>query len=429
MPPPGNTTDFLTVVEKSGLLDEDDIDHYRFRSAADPSPPDRVAKWMMMDGRLTPFQVELLLAGKSRPFFVGPYKVLSRIGNGSMGVVYLCEHRGMGRKVAVKFLQKRRAEDEVALERFLREARAAAALNHPNVVHALDFGCEWQLHYLVMEYIEGRSLKARVLEEGPIPPLKVADYLRQAALGVQHAHEAGLIHRDIKPSNLMIDRSGIVKLLDLGLALFEESAVDLTRGKPLGTMAYIAPEQALDSHAVDARADIYSLGATFYLALAGRAPRPGTGIGDSVPPELTDWENFERLMTVLRRMTACSPADRYQSAAEVIAEMDLILLPPTTSSDELSPVQPPPVGFETFDSVESNSVDPPGQTATGFDTVETLESVALVENTVENDPIAALTIDSPVLSESTSEEPSQPAPSPRRSLPDRQFPQRKAAMP
>jgi serine/threonine protein kinase len=179
-------------------------------------------------------------------------------------------------------------------------------------------------------------------------------------------------------------------------------------------MAYIAPEQVLDSHAVDGRADIYSLGATFYLALAGRAPKPGIGIGDSVPPELTDWENFERLMTVLRRMTTCSPADRYQSAAEVIAEMDLILVPPATSSDELLPAEPLPAEFEAFDSVESNSVDQPGQTATGFDTVETLESVALVERTVENDSIAAFTIDPPVLSESTSEEPSQPVSRPRR---------------
>lgn len=327
MPAPGNATEFLSVVEKSGLLEADELDSYRFRSSADPSPPDRIAKWMLVDGRLTAFQVELLLAGKSRPFFVGPYKVLSRIGNGSMGVIYLCEHRGMRKQVAVKVLQNRRVQDEVALERFVREARAAAALNHPNVIHALDFGCEGQLHYLAMEYIDGVSLKELILKKGPLPPLKAADYLRQAALGVQHAHEAGLIHRDIKPSNLMIDNSEVVKLLDLGLARFGEGDIDITRGAPLGSLAYSAPEQALDSHAVDARADIYSLGAVFYLALTGRLPTPGVGIGDANPHSSSDPENFSRLMTMLRRMTAHAPCDRYQSAAEVAAELSRWITP------------------------------------------------------------------------------------------------------
>src|ERR1700722_15476613 len=167
MPPPVTPADFLTIVEKSGLLQKEELGGYRNRFAADPGPPDQVANLLVVDGRLTPFQVELLLAGKYRPFFIGAYKVLSRIGNGSMGVVYLCEHRDMRRKVAVKVLQSRRARDEVALERFLREARAAAALNHPNVVHALDVGCENGLHYLVMEYIAGMSLKQLILSEGP----------------------------------------------------------------------------------------------------------------------------------------------------------------------------------------------------------------------------------------------------------------------
>jgi serine/threonine protein kinase len=369
MPPPGNATDFLTVVEKSGLLEENDLDRYRFQSAADPSPPDRVAKWMMMDGRLTQFQVGLLLAGKSRPFFIGAYKILSRIVNGSMGVVYLCEHRSMRRKVAVKILQRRRVQDEVALERFLREARAAATLSHPNVVHALDFGCEKQLHYLVMEYIDGRSLKSLVLADGPIPPLKAADYLRQAALGLHHAHEAGLIHRDVKPSNFMISRAGVVKLLDLGLARFEDSEVDLTQGRPLGTMAYIAPEQALNSHTVDARADIYSLGATFYLALTGRSPKPGSGIGDAVPPDLADTANFERIMTVLRRMTANDAAERYRSAAEVAAEMELLLSPPPASPEAV-----PRTESEAMESEELNTVESLGHSARESTDLELLET-------------------------------------------------------
>jgi serine/threonine protein kinase len=389
MPPPGNATDFLTVVERSGLLKEVDLDGYRFRSTADPSPPDRVAKWMLMDGRLTQFQAGLLLAGKSHPFFVGPYKILSRIGNGSMGVVYLCEHHYMARKVAVKILQKRRTEDAIALERFLREARASAALNHPNVVHALDFGRENHVHYMVMEYIDGRSLKAMVLEDGALPPLKVAQYLRQAALGLQHAHEAGLIHRDIKPSNIMISRAGVVKLLDLGLAQVEESEVDLTQGKPLGTMAYVPPEQVLDSHDVDARADIYSLGATFYLALTGRAPKAGIGIGDSIPPELEDVENFGRLMVILRRMTARSPGDRFQNAAEVAAQMDQLLTPqvpaPRTESetiptDELNTVES--LGSSTNCESENTPVPEAKNVNDRESSVAQAETVESVEPTV-----------------------------------------------
>jgi eukaryotic-like serine/threonine-protein kinase len=345
MPPPITAAEFLTVVEKSGLLHAKDLVRYRSRSASDSDSPNQVANWLVTDGRLTPFQVELLLAGKYRPFFVGPYKVMSRIGNGSMGVVYLCEHREMRRRVALKVLQKRRASDEVALERFVREARAAAALSHPNVVHALDVGCENGLHYLVMEYIAGQSLKELILGAGPLPPLKAADYLRQAALGVQHAHEAGLIHRDIKPSNLMIDRSGVVKLLDLGFARFDDVEFNLTRGAAIGDAAYIAPEQALDSHAVDARADIYSLGATFHLALVGRPLIPGAGMSVANPSQQSDSPDFSRLMVVLRRMTAVDPANRYQTAGEVAAELVVwaapkppmaVALPPTQSNPDES---------------------------------------------------------------------------------------------
>lgn len=394
MPPPGNAQEFLTVVEKSGLLDENELDRYRFRSTADPSPPDRIANWMVTEGRLTPFQSGLLLAGKSRPFFIGAYTVLSRLGNGSMGVVYLCEHRGMRRKVALKVLQNRRVQDEVALERFLREARAAAALDHPNVVHALDFGCEKNLHYLAMEYIDGRSLKELVMNEGPLPPLKAADYLRQAALGVQHAHEAGLIHRDIKPSNFMISRTGVVKLLDLGLARSADGDVDLTRGAPLGTLAYSAPEQALDSHAVDARADIYSLGATFYLAITGRPPSPGMGVGDAIPPGLVDADNFSRLMSILRKMTALRPADRYASAAEVAEELELWISPPTVAVPvEMLPAEP--AGDVLLDDAVPDSQ---------LDTVSETEAVASLYGTVSD---ADLLIE-PSFAELTTSPPSSP---------------------
>ncbi|MBA4064389.1 MAG: hypothetical protein C0501_11880 [Isosphaera sp.] len=338
MPAPATADDFLSVVEKSGLLEPDELDVYRLRAAADPSPPAALADWMRADNALTAFQAGMLLEGKSRPFFVGAYKVLARIGHGSMGQVYLCEHLDMRRKVAIKVLQARRARDEVALQRFDREARAAAALDHPNVVHALDVGCEGDLHYLVMEHVDGRSLKAVVMEDGPLPPRRAADHLRQAAAGLAHAHAAGLIHRDVKPSNLMVDRNGQVKLLDLGLARFADGDEELTRGVLLGSAAYMAPEQALDSHAVDARADLYALGATFYLAATGRAPTPGAGVpADTKPPKGADPADFARLLAVLRKMADPDREKRYQTAAEVVAELTA-WVPPVAAA---APTPPP----------------------------------------------------------------------------------------
>jgi serine/threonine protein kinase len=322
MPAPATADDFLTIVERSGLIEPDDLDVYRLRAAADPAPPKALADWMLADKALTAFQAGMLLEGKTRPFFVGAYKVLARIGHGSMGQVYLCEHLDMRRKVAVKVLQARRARDGVALQRFEREARAAAALDHPNVVHALDVGTEGDLHFLVMEHVDGSSLKELVVAEGPLAPRRAAEYLRQAAKGLGHAHAAGLIHRDVKPSNLMVDRNGQVKLLDLGLARFADGDEELTRGVLLGSAAYIAPEQALDSHTVDHRADVYSLGATFYLAATGRPPTPGAGIpAETKPPKGTDPADFARLLAILRKMADPDREKRYQTAAEVVAEV------------------------------------------------------------------------------------------------------------
>jgi hypothetical protein len=330
MPAPATLDELFTVVEKSRLVSPALLATYRMLCAAER--PARITDRMVQDGVLTPFQAGLLLEGKSRPFFVGPYKVLSRIGNGSSGVVYLCEHVNMRRKVAVKVLQGRRAKDEVALQRFLREARAAAALNHPNVVHALDLGREGDVHYLSMEYVDGSSLMGLVRDEGPIAPRRLAGYLRQAAAGLAHAHAAGLIHRDITPSNVMVGRDGVVKLLDLGLALFAECGEEnLTQGASLGSLGYIAPEQERDGHAVDARADIYSLGATISFALSGRAPSPRRGPADTPAPRISanPESDFERLLAIVQRMMAPDPADRFQTALEVVEAVTRWLPLPT----------------------------------------------------------------------------------------------------
>lgn len=232
--------------------------------------------------------------------------------------------------MAIKVLPKSRINDSSYLQRFHREARAAASLDHRNIVRAYDVDNEGDNHFLVMEYVEGKDLQRMVAERGPLEYAVAADYIRQAAVGLAHAHQAGLIHRDIKPANLLVDQNNVVKVLDLGLARFTgEDKASLTVAydeNVLGTADYLAPEQALDSHGVDARADIYSLGCTLYYVLTGHPPFPeGTlpqrllahqkqapsSIFDDRPDAPSD------LVDICLKMMAKKPSARFQSAAEV----------------------------------------------------------------------------------------------------------------
>src|SRR5207249_528742 len=204
-----------------GVVEENRLDAYLERLGSTASLPEDLGKAagvLVRDGVLTHFQAEQLLAGKWRRFTIGKYKVLERLGSGGMGSVYLCEHLFMRRRVAVKVLPTAKAEDPSALERFYREARAVAALDHLNIVRAYDIDQDENLHFLVMEYVDGASMHEIVKKHGPMDTLRAAHYIRQAAIGLQHAHEAGLVHRDIKPGNLLVDRNGTVKVLDMGLA-------------------------------------------------------------------------------------------------------------------------------------------------------------------------------------------------------------------
>ena len=193
-----------------------------------------------------------------------------------MSSVYLAEHLLMQRRVAIKVLPHNRVSDSSYLARFHLEAQAVAALDHPNIVRAYDLDNDGKIHYLVMEYVEGRDLHALVCQRGPLDYHTAANYIAQAATGLDHAHHCGLIHRDIKPANLLVAVNGTVKILDMGLAKFTAE----TRPAPsfaqdehvLGTADYVAPEQAVNSQLVDHRADIYSLGCTFYFLLTGHPP-------------------------------------------------------------------------------------------------------------------------------------------------------------
>ena len=206
------------------------------------------------------------------------YQVLEMLGAGGMGAVYKAEHRLMKRLVALKVINPSLVDRPELVERFRREVQAAARLAHPNIATAHDAEHAGALHFLVMEFIAGRDLARVVEEEGPLSIARACDYTRQAALGLQHAHERGMVHRDIKPHNLMLTTDGQVKILDFGLAHFaSENAADaLTAvGSVMGTPDYIAPEQARDAHQADIRADIYSLGCSLYFLLTGQPPFPG----------------------------------------------------------------------------------------------------------------------------------------------------------
>ena len=215
---------------------------------------------------------------------------------GGHGAVFLAEHRLMTRLVALKVLRPELMATLDLMDRFLQEVKAAASLNHPNIVTAFDAETVQGCHFLVMEYVPGTDLAAVVSQQGPLPVQLACEYVQQAAAGLQHAHEHGIVHRDVKPQNLMLSESGRVKILDFGLAQFRAEAgrqqPNLRRGIA-GSMDYMSPEQAGDPRSADIRSDIYSLGCTLYFLLAGQPPFPAGSLlqklkahAEQLPPEI-----------------------------------------------------------------------------------------------------------------------------------------------
>jgi eukaryotic-like serine/threonine-protein kinase len=331
--------DLLATVRKSGLVEEERLNAFLQKFTDDnplPSKPNVLAGRMVREGLVTKFQAQQLLMGKTKGYVIaGKYKLQELLGVGGMGKVFLCEHTRMRRLVAVKILPTDQIKNTEAVERFYREAQASAALDHPNIVRAYDIDQDGRVHFLVMEYVDGASLQDIVKEHGPLDVPRACHYVAQAAAGLEHAREVGMVHRDIKPGNLLLDRTGTVKILDMGLARFFRDQGDALTKKYeqqsfLGTIDYLAPEQALDSHDVDIRADIYSLGATFYFLLTGQNPFAGTTAEKLVRHQMRDPKPItqlrpevpEKLAAIVSKMMAKKPEKRYQTPLEVIEALE-----------------------------------------------------------------------------------------------------------
>ncbi len=346
MAAPTTVDAFLDLVRKSGLVEPERLEALASKITA--ANPRQMATRLVTAGCLTQFQIEQLLLGKWRGFTLGKFKVLERLGIGGNGTVYLCEHVVVRSKVAVKVLPTAKADNPSALARFYREARAAGALDHPNLVKAHDIDQDNGLHFLVMEYVDGINLQELIGRTGPLDPVRAAQYVAQAAQGLAFAHQAGLVHRDVKPANILLDRHGVVRILDLGLARFfcdQDDPLTLRYDEKtvLGTADYVAPEQALNSHDVDGRADVYGLGGTFHFLLTAQPPFPGGKVAQKLiwhqvkqptPVRAIRPEVPEAMAAVIARMMAKSPAARYQTAGEVVAALGPWLEPPVPPPDE-----------------------------------------------------------------------------------------------
>ncbi|MFO0937662.1 MAG: serine/threonine-protein kinase [Gemmataceae bacterium] len=349
MPAPTTVEEFLDLIQKSGVAEMSRVKGYvqKITETRDATKKiDQVAQLMIRDGVLTFFQAEQLMQGKWKRFFIGKYKVLERIGTGGMGQVFLCEHKLMKRRVALKVLPAIKAQDPASLERFYREAKAVAALDHPNIVRAYDIDQDENIHFFVMEFVDGPNLQDLVKKIGPLDPIRACHYIFGAAAGLHHAHEMGLVHRDIKPGNVLVDRTGVVKVLDMGLARLIYDDDDMLTKKydenVLGTADYLAPEQAVDSHSVDIRADIYSLGGTFYYILTGSSPFPDGTIAqkllwhqtrDPRPIRSLRPEVPQEIVKIVELMMHRKRDERFQTPADVLAALEPYVQ---------QPIAPPP---------------------------------------------------------------------------------------
>ncbi len=332
---------------------------------------------------ITNYQADQLMTGRTK-FNLGPYIVTDFIGQGGMGQVFKAEHKVMGRPVAVKLLPASKSTPE-AIANFMREIRTQAKLDHPNLVRAYDAGHEGKVHYLVTEYVPGMDLRRLIRTHGPLNLNQAASVIMYAALGLDYAHQSGLIHRDVKPGNILVTPSGLAKVSDLGLAgVLAEADDDPRAGKVVGTADYLSPEQIRAPREVSKVSDIYSLGCTLYYAITGKVPFPGGTPANKARRHLeeTPWhprrfnpEINEEFVEIIADMMEKDPQDRLQSMTDVVTRLEpwaseLATLPnqPLTRSRWTPP--PVPTGAEDQDyAPDTGRQESSGQNTPGTDTI------------------------------------------------------------
>ena len=342
--------EFVDSIESVELVKIPVLDDIRKRIEANEfKDSEELASALTEEGILSSFQSTCIQKGKARTLRFGEYVVVDQIGHGGMGVVYLGSHMRMNRQVAIKALpidalQTKRKRKQ---ERFRRETKAIGQLNHPNIIQAFDAGEDRGIHYLVMRYVKGTDLDSMVKEDGPLPIKSALGYIRQVADGLAYAHDNEIIHRDIKPGNLLVDKNDKVQILDFGLSQLKDEAEDgdvesLTKsGMVLGTVDYIAPEQAFDIKNVDHRCDIYSMGCTLFYLLNGRAMYPRDSMmnklvahkEEPIPRLFEDDDSLNSEMLSLQadtealfqKMVAKDKNDRFQTALECLDAIDDIM--------------------------------------------------------------------------------------------------------
>ena len=374
--------------------------------------PRALARDLLRRGWLTAFQINQVLQGRGGELFLDHYVLLERLGEGGMGQVFKARHRRMDRLVALKLLRRDKIDSGEAVKRFYREVQAAAQLSHPNIVTAYDAGEAGGTYFFAMEYIDGPDLGKLVTKNGPLSARAACEYVRQAALGLQHAFEKGLVHRDIKPSNVLVtagkrgargphapafggDPAPVVKILDMGLArlnpaFLPDGGATLTQAQMiLGTPDFIAPEQARSSRAADVRSDLYSLGCTFYYLLTAQVPFPcETPMEKLLKHYLEEPAPLEELRPgvpaavgrVVRRLMAKDPDQRYQTPAELAEALTPLAGVPSPSAAAVVLAARPDAPDEPAE--DDPDADPPpfetvAELSQEFDTDTSLSSASL----------------------------------------------------
>lgn len=352
----------IKQLEGSGIIAPGKLESF-IPPKGNPRSVEELVRDLVKQNQLTKFQAQQVALGKAKALILGGYTIVDKIGAGGMGQVFKAQHRRMDRIVAIKMLPPNVTKNAEAVGRFEREARAAAKLLHPNIVTAFDADQANNAHFLVMEYVEGSDLSALVKKHGALNGTTALNYILQAARGLEFAHKKGVVHRDIKPANLLVDSEGTVKILDMGLARIAtagdaQTQAELTgSGAVMGTVDYMAPEQALGMKSVDGRADIYSLGCTLYYLLAGRSIYAGDTLvakmlnhREAPIPSLNDVQEGvpDDVQAIFAKMVAKTVGERYQTMTEVIVAIEGVLAGRSMPSNLAPPAETTDTGLTKF---------------------------------------------------------------------------------